>query len=40
MEGDLQLLAGLIHVEYGELVDVGDDGALHPGLILLQAVLN
>jgi hypothetical protein len=40
VEGNLQLLAGLVHVEYGELVDVGDDCALYRWLILLQAVLN
>ena len=40
MEWYLQLLTGLVDVEYGELVDVGYDGPLHPGLVLLQAVLN
>jgi hypothetical protein len=40
VERNLELLAGLIHVEDGELVDVRDDGSLQPGLVLVQAVLH
>ncbi len=40
VERNLKLLAGLIHVEYGELVDVRDNGPLQPGLVLVQAVLH
>ncbi len=40
VERNLELLAGLIHVEDGELVDVRDDGSLQPGLVLIQAVLH
>ncbi len=40
VERNLKLLAGLIHVEDGELVDVRDDGPLQPRLVLVQAVLH